>query len=191
MAADLDSGSLSRYEQDRAWLTANLGGPVLKDRLYFYGSYYRPTRTRDNRANLYGELPNYESVRNEGFGKLTFTPTKTILLNVSYRDSKRVDKSDLFAANAAPTTGTGSESRLKIFTGDGSWVINSRSYAHLQVHPLREPHPGPARQRRRTSNISTSIGTRLDIGTPGHPGPPLACRSPSAVRPPTTPSSSP
>ena len=128
MSADLDSGSLSRYERNLDWLTANLGGPVVKDTLYFYGSYYRPTQDRDNRSNLYGELPDYESTRNEGFGKLTFTPTQTLLLNASYRDSKRVDTASIFASNASPTTGTGSDSRLKIFTGDGSWVVNPSSF---------------------------------------------------------------
>ena len=58
--------------------------------------------TRDNRANLYGDrFPQYDSTRNEGFGKLTFTPMQSLLVNLSYRDSKRVDKSDLFDANAA------------------------------------------------------------------------------------------
>ena len=50
MSADLDSGSHSRYEQDRTGSTANLGGPILKDRLYFYGSYYRPEQTRATTA---------------------------------------------------------------------------------------------------------------------------------------------
>jgi hypothetical protein len=129
MASDLTSGIQSRYEQDRSWATANLGGPILKDRLYFYASYFRPTRTRENRDNLYGPLPEYESTRNEGFGKLTFTPTHSILLNVSYRDSKRTETSELFLANEAPTSGSGAEARLRIGTAEGSWVINSRSVA--------------------------------------------------------------
>ena len=37
----------SRYEPDRSWFDANIGGPVLTDRLYFYGSYYRPENTRE------------------------------------------------------------------------------------------------------------------------------------------------
>ncbi|MFN8095980.1 MAG: carboxypeptidase regulatory-like domain-containing protein [Vicinamibacteria bacterium] len=164
MAADLDSGSQSRYNQDRTWTTGNLSGPVIKDRLYFYASYYRPTRTRDNRSNLYGELPDYDSTRNEGFGKLTFTPTKAILLNASYRESKRVDKSDLFAANAAPTTGTGSEGRLKIFTGEGSWVISSRSFAtakYTHFTNLTQGRPDNVAN----VDISTSVGTKLDVTT--------------------------
>jgi hypothetical protein len=51
MSSDLNSGVRSRYEQDRSWFNVNLGGPVVKDRLYFYGSYYRPTKSRENRSN--------------------------------------------------------------------------------------------------------------------------------------------
>src|SRR5713101_5600143 len=66
MSAGLNSGILSRYEQNRTWWNASLGGPILTDHLYFYGSYYRPEQNRDNRANLYGALPPYDSTRNEG-----------------------------------------------------------------------------------------------------------------------------
>ncbi len=164
MSSDLESGSLSRYEQDRTWLTANLGGPIVKDRLYFYGSYYRPTRTRENRANLYGELPDYDSTRNEGFGKLTFTPTKTVLLNFSYRDSKRVDTGSTFASNASSTTGTGSEARLKIGTAEGSWVINSRSFATAKfTHFVNDTQGRP--DNIANVDISTAIGTLLDVNS--------------------------
>jgi hypothetical protein len=164
MAADLASGSLSRYEQDRTWANANLGGPILKDKLYFYGSYYRPTRTRDNRANLYGDLPKYTSTRNEGFGKLTFTPSKSILLNFSYRDSKRVDESDLFASNSAATTGTGSEARLKIGTAEGSWVIDPKSFATFKwTHFTNRTQGRPDNVA--SVDIATAVGTRLDVTT--------------------------
>ena len=162
MVSDLAPGVTSRYEQDRTWFNANLGGPVVKDRLYFYGSYYRPQNTRENRANLYGELPQYESTRNEGFGKLTFTPRPSILLNASYRDSKRVDTSDLFVDNASATTGSGSEARLKIATADGSWVIGSRSYATFKyTHFANETLGRPDF----IADVapSTAPGTRLDI----------------------------
>ena len=162
MASDVKSGTPSRYEQDRTWTTANLGGPILHDRLFFYGSYYRPERTRDNRANLYGDLPQYQSTRDEGFGKVTFTPINSILLNFSYRHSKRIDKSDLFEANAAATTGTGYESTQKIGIAEGSWVINSRSHATFKYTDFTLKTQG------RPDNIadvtiSTAVGTRLDL----------------------------
>ncbi len=162
MASDLASGIQSRYEQDRDWLNASLGGPILKDRLFFYGSYYRPTLSKGNQANLYGDLPKYDSTRNEGFGKLTFTPTRNILLNASYRDSKRVETGAQFASNASPTTGTGSEARLKIFNGDASWVINSRSLLTAKFTHFANQTQG------RPDHVadvvpSTAPGTVLDV----------------------------
>lgn len=162
MSADLQSGTQSRYEQDRGWLVVNAGGPVVPDHLFFYGSYYRPETTRDNRANNYGALPKYESTRNEGFGKLTFTPIQRVLLNASYRDSKREDKSDLFAANAAPTTGTGAEIRQKIGTLEGSWIIGPRSHATFKYTHFANASLGRP-DRLASVAINTAIGTRLDL----------------------------
>ncbi len=142
MAAELTSGAQSRYAADRSWLDLNVGGPIIPERLFFYGSYYRPENTRNNRANLYGDLPQYESTRNEGFGKLTYTPTRSILINGSYRESKRVDTSDLFSSNASASTGSGSEARLKIGTADGSWVINNRSFATAKYTDFTNKNQG-------------------------------------------------
>ena len=129
MVADLVIDSQSRYEQDRKWLTASGGGPILREKLFFYASYYRPENSRDNRANNYGPLPSYKRTRNEGFGKLTFTPFNGFLANLSYRDSHRLDTSNLFGESSSATTGTGDEYWQKIMAAEGSWVLNSRSHA--------------------------------------------------------------
>lgn len=152
----------SRFEEDRTWITASLGGPIVKDKLYFYGSYYRPERSRANQANSYGELPEFNSTRNEGFGKLTFTPSQSFLFNLSYRDSKRVEKADLFASNSAPTTGSGSESIQRIATLEGSWVISPRSFATLNYTHYENPTSGTPDfvSDARPTNV---IGTRLNI----------------------------
>ena len=163
MAADLTSGAQSRYQADRSWLDINAGGPVLKDKLFFYGSYYRPTNDRNTRANLYGPLPPYKSDRNEGFGKLTFTPTRSVLVNLSYRDSKREDTSAAdFASNQAATTGSGSDTRQKIGTADGSWIINNRSFATAKYTDFTLRADGRPDNVANVT-INTTPGTQLDI----------------------------
>jgi hypothetical protein len=162
MSKGLNNGSLSRYQQNRSWTEANVGGPILKDHVFFFGSYYRPEVNRENRANVYGSLPRYQSTRNEGFGKVTVTPTHSTLVNASYRDSKRDDKSALFGSFTAPTAGTGNESRQKIGTADGSWVINAKSYLNFKYTHFTLLTAGIPDN---TANVTISdqVGTRLDI----------------------------
>ncbi len=135
--------SASVFEEDKNWLIANFGGPILKDRLFFYASYYRPTSERQNRANLYGEVPDYKSTRDEGFGKLTFSPTESILLNGSYRASSRTDEHTSVSGEAsAGATSNGSEAKQRIAIAEGSWVINDRSYATFKYTNFANPTVG-------------------------------------------------
>ena len=164
MTAPLDDGSPSRYEQDRTWITASVGGPVIPSKLFFYGSYYRPEVQRDNRANNYGELPEYKRTRDEGFGKLTFTPTSSVLLNFSYRGSDRTDLSDLFGASSSATTGTGGKSNQTIGIAEGSWVINSRSLLTFKYNRYALETQGTPDY---IANVtpSSAVGTRLDTNS--------------------------
>ena len=162
MAASLNSGSLSRYDQDRTWMTGNIGGPVLPNKAYFYASYYRPSRTRQNASNLYGTLPDYESTRNEGFGKLTLTPISQVLLNVSWRQSHRLDKGDTFGSASSATTGSGSEAWQKIGIVEASWVINARSFAAFKFTHFENPTQGRP-DYEADVRISTDLGTKIDV----------------------------
>jgi hypothetical protein len=162
MTADLTSGAQSRYDANRSWLTANFGGPVIPNRIHFYTSYYRPTNRRENRSNLYGTLPDYKLNRDEGFGKVTITPTNSVLLNVSYRGSDRSDRSNRFAFNQAPTTGSGNEAQQKIGIAEGSWVVNAKSllsfkYTHFAYETKGTPDIVS------TAAFSDAAGTRLDV----------------------------
>ncbi|HYM62676.1 MAG TPA: carboxypeptidase regulatory-like domain-containing protein [Thermoanaerobaculia bacterium] len=151
------------YQQDRDWTTVNFGGPILHDRLFFYASYYRPIYTRNNQANFYGDLPSFRSSRNEEFGKLTYTPVQSMLINASYRNSHRLDTSgDNFSTNHSGTTGSGSEVNLKIGTLEVSKVINAKSFATLKFTDFRNPGFGRA-DNIANATVSTALGTHLDI----------------------------
>jgi hypothetical protein len=162
MVAEQASGVGSRFESDRTWATLNLGGPVLADKLHFYGSYYRPETRRNNPSNSYGELPEFKSTRNEGFGKLTYTPNSSLLLHLSYRGSDRTDTGDVFASNASATSGSGSEAQQRISIVEGSWIINNRSHATFKATRFNLETQG------RPDNIaavsaSQVLGTRLEL----------------------------
>ena len=138
--ATRETTSASVFEEDKSWGIANIGGPIVKDRLYFYGSYYRPESTRQNRANLYGEVPDYKSTRDEFFGKLTYSPTDSILLNGSYRTSNHDNQHESVSSEStAASASSGSASKLKIAILEGSWIINDRSYATLKFTDFRNP----------------------------------------------------
>ena len=164
MVAEVDPRQTSRYDQDRTWITINGGGPAIPNRLYFYGSYFRPETERTNASNLYGEVPGYKSTRDEGFGKLTGTPTSSTLFNFSYRYSHRLDKGDTFGQTTAPTAGSGSEVWQKVTTADGSWIINSKSFLNFKYTYFANPNTGRP-DFAADVTPSTTPGTRLDVNS--------------------------
>ena len=161
--ADQVSTSNLTFAQDREWLTANLGGPILPDRLFFYGSYFRPEFTKSNQANVYGDLPSYSLKTSEYFGKLTFTPVQSLLFNGSYRDSKTDESAGDFSSFQAPTTGSGSNTKQQIGTLDASWIINSKSFATAKFTDYRNPGNGPRAAFVSDAHFSSQVGTQLDI----------------------------
>ncbi|HET7437616.1 MAG TPA: carboxypeptidase regulatory-like domain-containing protein [Thermoanaerobaculia bacterium] len=164
VADQVGTANLS-YDQDRSWATANFGGPVLQDRLYFYGSYFRPVFERSSQANLYGDLPGYERTTDEYFGKVTYTPLQSLLINGSYRDSKTHESAGDFTSFQAATTGSGSDTKQQIGTVDASWVINPNSFATFKFNDYRNPGNGPRAEIVSSAQFSTQVGTQLNIGS--------------------------
>ncbi len=162
MTADLTSGSLSKYSKNSQWVTASGGGPIIQNKIFFYGSYYRPEFDRVNRANLYGDLPSYNSTRNEGFGKITYTPTGSILVNGSWRQSHALASSASFASTTAATAGAGSETWQKVGNFDASWILNSRSFASFKYTHYENPTKGRA-DNTSSAVPNLNVGTKLDI----------------------------
>ena len=164
MAAGVVNASLSKYNQGLNWLTVNGGGPIVKDKAFFYASYYRPDRNRANVSNAYGTLPNYDSYRNEGFGKVTLTPASNLLLNASYRQSKTIQTGSSFCSTCGPTTGAGYESSQKVITADGSWVMNSRNFLSFKLTHFGNPNQGHP-DYAATGTVNTAIGTTIDVNS--------------------------
>ncbi len=116
-----------KSETDLDWLTATLSGPVVKDMFYLYGSYYHPTVTRKNRASVYGDVPDFDSKRDQFFIKGTLTPTDNLLFDLSYKTSDRATHNSGVGGLSHPSTSSGSDANQDIIIGEANWVIDDSS----------------------------------------------------------------
>jgi hypothetical protein len=139
MGASVDTESEAVTEDWKDdWLVANLGGPLIREMLYFFVSYYRPTSTEANRSNVYGEVPDWESVRDEYYGKLTFTPTDSIMLSGSYRHSERDDSGQGVWEYSASSVSYGEDATLGITVLEGTWVVADQSFLSVKYSDLTD-----------------------------------------------------
>ncbi|WP_083273000.1 TonB-dependent receptor [Alteromonas confluentis] len=112
---------------DQSWIIGSLSGPIIEDTLYFYGSYYRPEETGEDKVTAYGPAKSYKSTRDEYFGKLTWAPTEEILLNASHRVSDKEITGASIGEFETDDRSQGSESKINITSIDGSWLVGDAS----------------------------------------------------------------
>jgi hypothetical protein len=142
MVADRETSSASVFEEDKDWLVANLGGPIFKDRLYFYASYYQPNSTRQNSSNLYGEVPDREDTRDEFFGKLTWAPTPSLLISGSYRASDHTQKYFGVGQATAASASSGYETTFDTAILEASWIISQNSFLTFKATDFANDNQG-------------------------------------------------
>ncbi|MCH7830452.1 MAG: carboxypeptidase regulatory-like domain-containing protein [Proteobacteria bacterium] len=162
MAGSRDSGAaLLAFEEDRSWTTFSLGGPILRDRLYFYTSYYRPDFSRSNVANVYGPVGGFENIRDEYFVKLTLAPTDNILLDASYRTSDREVANASIGAFSAATASQGSEATQDILILEGAWILSDTTSLNFKYTDFENKNSSrPDTQ----FNFATVAGDSLNVG---------------------------
>ena len=129
----------------------NVGGPILPERLFFYGSYYRPGEHQQQPRQ---PVRRTAAVREHAQRGLRQADVHPDALGARERQLPRFeaggDERPLHGQLAAPTTGSGSENRQKIGTVEGSWVINAESFAtgkFTDFTLLTQGRTGPHRGR--------------------------------------------
>ena len=158
--SDRDYESGQDYKQDLDWIVANFSGPIIKDKLFFYASYYGTTTERNNRANVYGEVPNYKQDRDEYFGKLTWAPTENLLFDASYRSSDSEAEGESVGAYEHPDGSAGSDATLEIAIIEGNWIINDRSSAYFKYTDFANETRG---RPDLILDVRPSVGGSLDL----------------------------
>lgn len=132
MTGNLDTGSVAEFDEDRDWTVLNFGGPLVTDNLFFYASYYKPTRSRDNASNAYGDVPDFDDDRDELFGKLTFSPTSNLLVNASYRDSDRTQTGTGVGTFETASRAEQTDVTLGVATVEASWILQDQNYLEFR-----------------------------------------------------------
>jgi hypothetical protein len=142
MTGSVTEESAQEYDQDLDWSTVSIGGPIFRDNLFFFASYYRPTATRSNRATAYGDAPDYENIRDEFFVKLNWTPTNSLMFSGSYRDSKTDESGSSVGEFSAGTTSIGYDSKMKIAVVEGSWIVTDSGVLTFKASDFKNPGSG-------------------------------------------------
>lgn len=158
---DTTDSTTETYKEDKTWMSANISGALIEDSLFFYGSYYGPSVSRDNKETAYGATKDFSSDRDEFFTKLTWAPVDDLLLNVSYRDSEKTVEGDSIGSKSADSTSSGSTTTQTIFTLDGSYIIDDFTTLSFQYSDFENKNlSGPDTV---FSSVTASIDGSLDI----------------------------
>lgn len=117
-----------KRKNDTMNFSFGLGGPLLKDKLWWYtsGRYLRDI-LKDRHNNL-GDVPDAETDRYEFFGKLSYRPHQSHLFAANYRLQPYKNTNTGIGVNSHPDVGRTSEGHNSIIMLSWNWQISNNSY---------------------------------------------------------------
>jgi hypothetical protein len=115
-----------------------LGGPILQDRLWFYGSASFPTVTSTERRNNTGNTPDEELETDEYFLKLTANPTSSHYLSAAFRTRDSTTSNAGLFANIHPTVGSNDSTEFTIGTATWTWSLTPDSFLEAKYNYDKE-----------------------------------------------------
>ncbi len=128
----------------RTFGSGSLGGPIVKNRLFFYGSALWSETETTNRTNALGAVPDRTVRTDEFFGKLTGQPTQTMFINGGFRyrpsDCEFCGIGNTQAGSVAQNT----ESDAKVATVTWNWFASNQTilearYIHMEENATNLP----------------------------------------------------
>ena len=105
---------------------ADVGGPIFRDHLFFYGSANLSRTTEEDRVNNLGAVPDSKTDVNEYFGKLTANPVSSVLIDGSFRyRGIKATNADI-ASTTAPSAGDQPKTIDRVFVGSLFFTATSK-----------------------------------------------------------------
>lgn len=115
-----------------------LGGPILQDRLWFYGSASFPSVTTTERRNNTGNIPDEELETDEYFFKLTANPTSSHYLSAALRTRDSTTSNAGLGANIHPNVGSNDSTDYTIGTATWTWSMTPDSFLEAKYNYDKE-----------------------------------------------------
>jgi hypothetical protein len=130
--ADSTDPTLQRSKFERFRPGVQIGGPLWRDHVFFYGSANFNRVSEKERVNQFGmtptvsvenSLPDADTDTDEYFGKLTANPTSSILIDGSYRWRDITATNTGVSSRAAASTGVNGKTEDRVGVISGLWTI--------------------------------------------------------------------
>lgn len=125
-----------RSTEDRYVPSFGIGGPLVRNRAFFYasGRFYRSTTS--GRVNNFGAIPDREEATNELFGKITAQPSNNMFINVGYRHRPTTIDFAGVGTNDSPEVATNNEGTNRVVSANWNWFPTNRTvidvkYLHM------------------------------------------------------------
>ncbi len=156
---------------DRYTGSFNLGGPAIRDRLFWYGSGQWLRRQDTGRTNALGDVPDRTETTNELFGKLTGQPTTKMFVNVGYRFRPTECELCGIGNTDAGTVARNTDADTRLATATWSWfpanrtVVDAR-YIHMEENAENLPVVDLGFQPAFNPNNLASMGQYSDTSGP-------------------------
>ena len=116
-----------------------IGGPLLRDRAFFYGSARYSRGEKWERFNKVGTaLPDEIRISKEFYGKLTAIPSSSHQLNVGFRFRPHHVDNALLDANTAPSVGSNTTNNSRIGSAEWTNFLTARSSLNVRYLYMRE-----------------------------------------------------
>src|SRR6266850_2085438 len=116
-----------------------VGGPIVVNRIFFYGSARYSRETKWGRLNKVGTaLPDEQREGQEVYGKITAVPTPRHQVNAGYRFRPSKVEHAALDSNAAPGVATNTDNGSRIASADWTHFIGGHSSLNVRYLFLKE-----------------------------------------------------
>lgn len=131
-----DPGIVTKYNQYTT--SVGVGGPVIKDKLFWYLSANAPYALTTGRINNLGPVPDAKTTSKEFFVKITANPHRAHLFSISLRNNEYTNHNAGVGVNDHPSVAVDGNGSDWILYGSWVWTISQSTLLEVKYDHVKE-----------------------------------------------------